>query len=54
MKSTTIGIEEEKKEEAKMHHFKNPKTGCSITSIYPDLEECKSYIKDWMDYVKLD
>ena len=23
-------------------------------SIYPDLEECKSYIKDWMDYVKLD
>lgn len=46
--------EEEKKEEAKMHHFKNLKTGCSITSIYPDLEECKSYIKDWMDYVKLD
>lgn len=46
--------EEEKKEEAKMHHFKNPKTECSITSIYPDLEECKSYIKDWMDYVKLD
>ena len=46
--------EEEKKEEAKMHHFKNSKTGCSITSIYPDLEECKSYIKDWMDYVKLD
>lgn len=46
--------EEEKKEEAKMHHFKNQKTGCSITSIYPDLEECKSYIKDWMDYVKLD
>ena len=46
--------EEEKKEEAKMHHFKNPKTGCSITSLYPDLEECKSYIIDWMDYVKLD
>lgn len=46
--------EEEKKEETKMHHFKNPKTGCSITSIYLDLEECKSYIKDWMDYVKLD
>ena len=25
--------EEEKKEETKMHHCKNPKTGCSITSI---------------------
>lgn len=46
--------EEEKKEEAKMHHFKNPKTGCSITSIYPDLEHIKKYNKDWRDYERVD
>ena len=46
--------EEEKERELKLHHFKNPKTGHSVTSIYTDLEQCKSYIKDWMDYVKLD
>ena len=45
-------IEEEKNEEAKLYHFRNPKTGYTVTSIYPDLERCKSYIKDWMDYVK--
>ena len=47
-------IEEEKNEEAKLHYFRNPKTGCTIASIYPGLEKCKSYIKGWMDYVKLD
>lgn len=43
--------EEEKIEESKFYHFKNPKTGCIIMSIYSDLEKCKSYVKDWMDYV---
>ena len=47
-------IEEEKNEEAKLHHFRNPKTGFTIASIYPDLEACKSYTKDCMAYVKLD
>lgn len=41
---------EEKSEEIKLYHFKNPKTDCTITSIYPDLEQCKSYIKDWNEY----
>lgn len=43
-------VEEEKNEEAKLHHFRNPKTGCTITSIYPNLENLKSQIKDWKDY----
>lgn len=46
--------EDEKNEESKLHHFRNPKKGCTITSIYSDLEKCKSYIKDWIDYVKID
>lgn len=41
---------EEKKEESKLFHFRNPKTGYTILSIYPDLEQCKSYIRDWNDY----
>lgn len=47
-------IEDEKNEESKLHHFRNPKKGCTITSIYSDLGKCKSYIKDWIDYVKID
>ena len=43
-------IEEEKNEEVKLYHFRNPKTGCTVTSIYPDLERCKAYIKDWNEY----
>lgn len=43
---------EEKKEESKLFHFRNPKTKCSITSIYPDLENLKPFVKDWMDYEK--
>ena len=43
-------IEEEKNEEAKLYHFRNPKTGYTVTSIYSDLERCKSYIKDWNEY----
>lgn len=53
-RTLTRNIEEEKNEESEFHHFRNPKTGCTITSIYQDLEKCKSYVKDWMDYVKLD
>ena len=45
---------QKKEEKTKTHHFKNPKTGRSITSIYPDVEEFTSYIKDGMDYVKHD
>lgn len=40
--------------ECKLHHFINPKTKCTILSIYPDLEQCKSYIKDWNEYERCD
>lgn len=46
--------EEEKKEESNLYHFRNPKTGCTILSIYSDLEQCKSYIKDWNEYERCD
>lgn len=46
------GVEREK--EAKLYHFRNPKTGYSITSIYPTLDNIKSYCKDWMDYERDD
>ena len=46
--------EEEEIAESKLYHFVNPKTKCSITSIYPDLEQCKSYIKDWNEYERCD
>ena len=45
---------EEEIAESKLHHFINPKTKCTILSIYPDLEQCKSYIRDWMDYERID
>lgn len=44
----------EKEKEARLYHFKNPKTGWSITSIYPDLEQIKEFTLDWEDYVRLD
>ena len=34
-------------ESSVLYHFINPKTGYTVTSIYPNLE---SYIKDWQDY----
>ena len=46
--------ESSEEDEVKTYHFKNPKTGYTITSIKPDLEHLKSCTKDWMDYVKLD
>lgn len=39
-------IEEEKKEEAKLYHFKNPKTGHTITSIYPNLDNIPNINKE--------
>lgn len=38
--------------ESKLYRYINPKTKCTILSIYSDLEQCKSYIKDWNDYEK--
>ena len=37
----------------KKYYFKNPKTGHTITSIYPTLEHLKSYtnIEDW-EFIK--
>lgn len=46
--------EEEREKETKLYHFRNPKTGYSITSIYPTLDNIKSYCKDWMDYERDD
>ena len=43
---------EEEIAESKLHHFINPKTKCTILSIYPDLENLKLFVKDWMDYEK--
>lgn len=47
-----INPEVEKNEnEIKLYYFKNPKTGYTITSIYPTLDE--SYIKDYKDYERI-
>lgn len=37
-----------------LHHYKNFKTGYTITSIYDDVEHLKTVTKDWIDYEKLD
>lgn len=44
---------EEEIAESKLHHFINPKTKCTILSIYSDLEQCKSYIRDWNEYERI-
>lgn len=46
--------EEKEIEETKMYYFKNHKTGETIVSIYPELDNVKSYIKDWYDYERVD
>lgn len=46
--------EEEKKKESNLYHFRNSKTGYTILSIYPDLEQCKSYIRDWNEYERIE
>lgn len=46
--------EEEIKNEPVLHHFKNPKTGYIITSIYDSIENLKTVTKDWIDYEKID
>lgn len=50
----TLNRDSEQQEEVRLHHFKNPKTGWSIISIYPDLEKIKEFTLDWEDYVRLD
>lgn len=47
------GLEEQERE-SKFYHFRNKKTGCTIISIYPNLDNIKSYCKDWMDYERDD
>lgn len=44
----------EAENEIVLHHYKNSKTGFTITSIYDDIERLKTVTKDWMDYEKLD
>lgn len=46
--------EQPKEQDTVLHHFRNPKTGMTITSIYDDLENLKTITKDWMDYEKID
>lgn len=46
--------EEEKKNESNLYYFRNSKTGYTILSIYPDLEQCKSYIRDWNGYERIE
>ena len=46
--------EQPKEQDTVLHHFRNPKTGMTITSIYDDLENLKTVTKDWMDYEKID
>lgn len=38
--------EEEKSEEVKLYHFKNPKTGETISSIYPNLDNIPGINKE--------
>lgn len=40
--------------ESKLYRYINPKTKCTILSIYSDLEQCKSYIKDWNEYERIE
>lgn len=44
----------ESENEIVLHHYKNFKTGYTITSIYDDIERLKTVTKDWIDYEKLD
>ena len=46
--------EQPKEQDTVLHHFRNPKTGMAITSIYDGLENLKTVTKDWMDYEKID
>lgn len=39
--------------ESRLYHYINPKTKCTILSIYSDLEQCKSYIRDWNEYERI-
>lgn len=51
----TINYNEQPQElDTVLHHYKNPKTGYTIVSIYDNIEHLKTVTKDWMDYEKLD
>lgn len=39
--------------ESRLYRYINPKTKCTILSIYSDLEQCKSYIRDWNEYERI-
>jgi len=39
--------------ESRLYRYVNPKTKCTILSIYSDLEQCKSYIRDWNEYERI-
>ena len=40
--------------ESRLYLYVNPKTKCTILSIYSDLEQCKSYIRDWNEYERIE
>lgn len=40
--------------ESRLYRYVNPKTKCTILSIYSDLEQCKSYIRDWNEYERIE
>ena len=44
----------EEQENTILHHYKNPKTGYTITSIYDSVEDLKRVTKDWEDYERVD
>lgn len=43
-------VEKELEEESKLYYFKNHKTGHTIVSIYPCIDNLKTCVKDWKDY----
>lgn len=40
--------------ESRLYRYVNPKTKCTVLSIYSDLEQCKSYIRDWNEYERIE
>lgn len=46
--------EEKDYEETMKYHFRNKKTGETITSIYPSLDSLKKVIKNLEDYERID
>ena len=44
----------EAENEIVLYHYKNSKTGFTITSIYDDVEHLKTVTKDWINYERID